>query len=499
MIHGNVDLRAPGRVEGWCYDSANPSLRLLVSVMYNGQELATVVARKHRPDLAFIHKDADYAFFVPIPEVADPSRLAVRVHAPGAVVELPCNGRVLIPRVQPAPLIGRGTPPEPCANIILWNGVWEDNRIERDAEAFFRKVGGNTGNLAFATAIFRSCQARKGPDWSEVIQEAGAVAILPCANQLGEHCDMKGCPNRVAASACSVVAIGLGAQAGLDGAMPRLQPSTMRWVERIIARAPSPGYPNISLRGHFSQKVMEHYGWGGHGVVLGCPSLFYAPEPDLGRRAAARLRQPARVCVVAGQPVWSNMRPVEPWLTRLVSRTGGAYVVQDPLFMLRLAMGQAAQVTPEEFEAFRAWALPDLNRQETLAWLRRHAVVFSNLDDWIDFYRDFDFVIGARIHGVVLALQAGVPALCVAHDSRTRELCEIMRIPSIAPERLAQGVEPEDLPALFEFDPEEFDRNRQILKTAYRDFLEHNRIMPRQGFFGMREESGPVIQGRGDS
>jgi hypothetical protein len=92
----------------------------------------------------------------------------------------------------------------------------------------------------------------------------------------------------------------------------------------------------------------------------------------------------------------------------------------------------------------------------------------------MEYLRGFDFVIGARIHGVMLGLQAGVPSLCIAHDSRTRELCETMKVPFVMARDVSGGVSREDLGRLFVFDADEFDQNRAKLAAGFQTFLEAN-------------------------
>lgn len=55
--------------------------------------------------------------------------------------------------------------------------------------------------------------------------------------------------------------------------------------------------------------------------------------------------------------------------------------------------------------------------------------VFSSIDDWKNYVSNFDFTIGYRLHGSILSLNAGVPALCCNVDSRAREMCEFLKIP----------------------------------------------------------------------
>ena len=48
---------------------------------------------------------------------------------------------------------------------------------------------------------------------------------------------------------------------------------------------------------------------------------------------------------------------------------------------------------------------------------------------WIEELSAYDFAYGTRIHGNIAALLAGTPAVVLAHDSRTLELCRSLRHP----------------------------------------------------------------------
>ena len=123
--------------------------------------------------------------------------------------------------------------------------------------------------------------------------------------------------------------------------------------------------------------------------------------------------------------------------------------------------------------------MPRMNEgTRTSKFLRRHDVRGNDLLKWMEFYRQFDFVVGPRIHGVMIALQAGVPAMCIAIDSRTTELCEIMKVSYLSFNSVKGGVTLEDLNRLFTFDPVEFDKNRRMLASGFVRFLRNNKITP---------------------
>jgi len=92
--------------------------------------------------------------------------------------------------------------------------------------------------------------------------------------------------------------------------------------------------------------------------------------------------------------------------------------------------------------------------------------------------RGFDFAVGARIHGVLLPIQAGVPGGVVAHDSRTLELCQTMGVPVRLPDEIPAGLAPQDLPRLFDFEVAAYAATRERLRRVYVEFLRGCGIEP---------------------
>jgi Polysaccharide pyruvyl transferase len=87
------------------------------------------------------------------------------------------------------------------------------------------------------------------------------------------------------------------------------------------------------------------------------------------------------------------------------------------------------------------------------------------------FLQRFDFVVGTRFHGAMLALQAGVPAAVIAHDSRTYEMCTTMGVPVRSAEDVEGPLTAERLPELFPFDADAFLDKRRALHAAYAQIL----------------------------
>lgn len=342
----------------------------------------------------------------------------------------------------------------------------------------YQLVGENTGNLAFCYAIDRLLGGNLTvKPWHAAPQEinrTGSLGVLTLANQLGSHVNLGYLVENFKKLDCKLVGIGLGAQAGNLKQEVEIPTGTLDWVREIQERSPTSA-PNIIMRGEFSRQALERYGLADKTVALGCPTLFINPDAKLGAKIATRFDgKPQNIAVAAGHQRWSHLARLEASLVQLMGANKGAYICQSPFEMVQLGRRDASNLTQEQRDMCRNYACPQMDDDEFTKWAQQYAFSFFSAAAWLEFMRRFDFVIGTRIHGVMLALQAGIPALCIAHDSRTKELCETMKVPHVAASEVSGGVRRDDLPRLFHFDPDEFDSNRAHLAAGYQKFFLDN-------------------------
>ncbi|MDQ3288184.1 MAG: polysaccharide pyruvyl transferase family protein [Pseudomonadota bacterium] len=351
-----------------------------------------------------------------------------------------------------------------------------------DATQLNAAVGSNVGNLAFVHAIDKQLGgALPRLNRGEKIEKINAMpgtAVLPCANHLGVHVNLAREAAHFARIERPMVAIGLGAQGGYAmEALPELPEGSIRWLRVLAEHAPTAA-PNISVRGEFSLRLLEKHGVADRGVALGCPSLFINPAPALGQQVMAAIERPIkRVAVAAGHYRWTHMKKLEASLAQLVDQTGGAYILQSPLQMLKLYRNESQALLPADIDSLRSSILPHGSNEDVIEWYRRYSRAFFDVPTWMNYLRQFDFVIGARIHGVMLAIQAGVPGVCVAHDSRTLELCQTMALPYVLPAQVRNGLTLDQMRSTFNFDPDAFDKRRKELAGNYGAFLRGNGLM----------------------
>ena len=344
-------------------------------------------------------------------------------------------------------------------------------------------VGGNTGNLAFHYAIERTIKI-DGPavNWhagEQAIQAAGSLMIIPCANQVGEHVDMGNMGRKLSGIPQNIVAIGLGAQSSLHKTIPDVPPGTISWLQSIAQHAPTPG-PNISVRGDFTFKVLEHLGFGQNAAVLGCPSLFIGDES----RVRARLLEKSQsridiISTVAGHYRWKHLHTIERGLAKLAASNAGKYIAQSPLEMLHSHRGGLDLLPQSVIQELVDASCPEMTPAEFRKWLSTYGEVYFSIGSWMEHYQRVDAVIGPRIHGVMLALQVGTPAICIVHDSRTQELCELMQVPHVFVKDIAGGISRAQVEsAVKEFDVAAFFDNRRKLAQRYIVFLRENNLEP---------------------
>lgn len=351
---------------------------------------------------------------------------------------------------------------------------------ELPTKEIYDRVGQNTGNLAFHYAINRMIgmvpQSVRWSSKAEEIDAHGDLAIMPCANQLGIHADLGDIAETFRHIRSNVIAFGLGAQAGLNLEIPVLPASTLEWLQLLIQKSPSK-HPNISVRGDFTKSVMDHYGFGSHAVTLGCPSLLINTSHHLGAWLEPRYRQiPRKVAIAGGHPDWKALSTLEASLVRIMEETDGSYIVQATDKSLAISRNDFSGVDEDFLEGLRSYFGLNLSNSQFRSWVRKYFISFYEVGAWMEYLRRFDFVVGARIHGVMLGIQAGIPGLCVAHDSRTLELCQKCKIPYVLADHVKDGMILEDLVSLSNFNGREFDENRRAISAQYMTFFRNNSL-----------------------
>jgi hypothetical protein len=355
--------------------------------------------------------------------------------------------------------------------VILGNNPYRTEYYRRDFRSVFEDFGSNTGNQAINFGV--ACQMAKSATFlpwgapAEQVRKSGDILVFPMANHLGKHTDLGRLAEQIDEIDLPVLGLGLGAQAASASHDIELTAGTAKWLETIIRRAPSDS-PNLGVRGAYTASQLEKLGFPNCGLVTGCPSNFINPSRQISLQIENGFnRRPRQIAVCAGIPFIPDLARIEEELADIVSLTGGAYIVQHDISMVQIARNQFDAMNPQALDNCHQYIMPNRSVDEFKTWCRQHAYAFLDVPAWIDFLRRFDFVVGTRVHGAMLAIQAGVPAACIAHDSRTAELCETMGIPSIHYKEINGALTQHNIMDYFTFDAEKYEALRRQLHDNF--------------------------------
>ena len=298
----------------------------------------------------------------------------------------------------------------------------------------FETVGRNTGNLLIGNGLYRQLRFAK---WGGAsiknppahIRRNFDRIVSPAANFLCQHFDFASWADFVESVDLPCLMVGLGAQAPDDkNLVADIPKGTVRFVKAVAERSQS-----IGVRGHFTAEVLDSLGIT-NVDILGCPSLYTNLSQPL--RVAKRDFSEVRKIILNGSSdviahAWDPglAAQVERRFFRMADFRNLPYVLQSEwpeISYLKQAdaAGEAALQRSADLFGYA-------NAKAYAAALHRVGKVFFDVQEWFDWMGGQHLSLGTRLHSTVAALLKGVPAILVFHDARTKELCELMRLPHI--------------------------------------------------------------------
>ena len=365
------------------------------------------------------------------------------------------------------------------------------------ARELMRQTGENIGNLAFwnaARLLFDAEPHLVG--WhtrKDEIPADVAALVIPAANFIHGDITLTPLVKLVRTLDRPVFLLGIGAQAEREDEPPAPGPGVLEFLQEVSARTPT-----ICVRGEFTRQICEGLGIG-NTEVLGCPSILTNPDPNLGRTLAARIARVGDGPVsVAAACVKGQLRNVERELLRLVQlRPGSGYVVQRPIEFIKTICGE--ELTEQEAADFqRAAAFYDLpgGRAALASFLRIAGYVPDSVDSWLHWQQRFSASVNTRIHGTIMSVMAGVPAICIGHDTRTTELAKRLQLPLLSIQGfISSRYSLRDQFAESGFSGEAFDQNRAETAAAYARILSQIGLPPSRHLLSLAAASAAPERG----
>ncbi len=248
----------------------------------------------------------------------------------------------------------------------------------------------------------------------------------------------------------------------------RLAPEVVRYLKVMADKSQI-----VGTRGEYSAEVLNKLGITNVEPV-GCPSLFInGPALNASLLDKKPFRDLKNIAVT-----YSNYQMGECSLIRDILSLAVAhdyYYVEQSSNLVPKLLYYPHKIEAADFLKAHQWyggldQLRALFNQNKIRY-------FTNYQNWKDFLSQMDFVFGARMHGHTPALQSGVPAYFISHDSRTREMFELFKLPFASEHSFSgTGFNAEDI-----YERTDYHETVKVYPERYRNFirfLSRNRLTP---------------------
>lgn len=210
----------------------------------------------------------------------------------------------------------------------------------------------------------------------------------------------------------------------------------------------------FALRGYFTKEFFDKLGFHS-AVVTGCPSLYQLGD-------GLKIEKSSNI----------SMKPVLNGKIEIVGRylkcnPEALYIDQCDYY--NLIFGVRDKNRNESDYKYMRKLVQKYGFEIVQYAMERRALLFTDIPIWRKYLidNDYNFSCGSRIHGNIISILSGIPALIYADDSRTREMAEFFSIPLVIP-----GSKEYTLEELYErADYNEFNKNFRKNYQQFEEFL----------------------------
>lgn len=316
-------------------------------------------------------------------------------------------------------------------------------------DSAFDSVGQNTGNLLFRDALIKELSLIQ-MTYEEYVSVSEAMKKLPVIVTdliwINENSNFDYLYQRVIDNPeVKFIPISVGLQSKSRDSEFKLNDSVKKTLMAIQERA------IIGVRGYYTAEILEKNGITNI-EVIGCPSMYRMLNPKFRIEKKDKLEK-----------VTSNFRTIYGSLTK-----------DEKHFLSYCANNKFGFVE----QTRHVLTLENVNDVDYFnyvePWLNGNKKIFFNVSEWEKYVRQYDFSIGARFHGNVISVWNGVPALFVSIDSRTSEMIEYFKLPSISINDFDETKPVEYYYDLADYT--EFNRNYAAIYDRFKQFLIKNGI-----------------------
>lgn len=338
-------------------------------------------------------------------------------------------------------------------------------------------LGGNSGNLMFSYGTMNILSTSKTvcvstlykKKWSaaeiEEINQSYSAFVLPLADAfragfIGELNSYTDLISKLKIP-CVVNGVGLRAKYDPDPAFSfPFNDDVKRFVRAVLDHSAM-----LGLRGEITGDYLKKLGFVPERdfTAIGCPSMYmHGSLKENGRLENGSVGLSLNGLVP---------ERLEQFYIDLITTNENAHIIQqrsEELIDLYYGVERDLSTKVPEFSQNNIFEAFDFRAMKADG----RVTFFTDVPDWIHYLQSFSLFVGARFHGTVAAVLAGIPTIITPFDSRTRELAAYHQIPTITEKDLEKGFEMEALQDLADYG--------QVIKaheknlSHYKEFLKSN-------------------------
>lgn len=169
---------------------------------------------------------------------------------------------------------------------------------------------------------------------------------------------------------------------------------------------------SIGIRGHITEEALSSIGIK-NTTIIGCPTYF-----ENGQKQKIIKKEFSDSSPILGTGLFSTkeLNPIY-------------YIGQSEKITLKICHG--SNYLPQDIYDIYANAYPGYANNFIKAIQSGRVKAFCNMDEWKEYIKSqkIELSVGTRVHGSIVAMNTGIPAICTAGDSRATEMCSYLGIP----------------------------------------------------------------------
>ncbi|WP_164985192.1 polysaccharide pyruvyl transferase family protein [Ammoniphilus sp. CFH 90114] len=341
-------------------------------------------------------------------------------------------------------------------------------------------TGLNTGNLYIGYAVNNLFNTKKSFSiWNslsesdvEEIRASSDIIVMGASNFINQSTNFQIPAENLQKLKLPIIVLGIGAQAPSDSVKEiNLTSGTRNFLHQISEHSVS-----IGVRGEYTAELLNNMGIK-NTTIIGCPTYY------LNRDINFTVKM-------------SSIKNIED-LRPLLNYTDVKQKCDEKIF--KYAFNNKIDVVGQTEYVEEYWMRGmDINADNLLVsskesvkenqykkiigtsvetikdYFKKHFYQFYDIDQWTEQIKEYNFLFGTRFHGNMIAVQNGIPALLVAHDSRTKELAEYCNIPFVEARNLLGDIDLVKLYSETNYSKFNFEYSRKF--RNYVDFLKTNNV-----------------------